>query len=171
MKIEYITTIDEIIDTQLLWLRGTNIYAQWIAWGIFFWVLIIFLIAYFSTGPLINKLFAGLLLGGFVGGSLIFNHKSMIRKKLKKVLVKKLGSEEPIPAKIILANDKIEYSSNYSSTSFMLEGLEKIEELSNGLVLNFSKGGLFYIPNTAFGSQVEQKKWKEALYGKFDTIT
>lgn len=165
------TTIDEIVETQLLWLRGTNIFSKWIAWGVFLWVLIVFLITYFGDGPVVNKIFVGILLGGFIGGNVIFNYKSIIRKRIKRVLIKKLGFDEPFPATVIMENDKIEYSSNCSTTSFRLSDLECFEELSDGLALNFKKGGLLYISNAAFCSESEQSEWKDMLHTKLTNIT
>lgn len=163
MKIEYDTTIDEMVTTQMLWLRGTNTVEKWQAWGVFYWSAIMFLIVYFGNGSLISKSLAGFVVGGVIGGRMVFDPKSMIKKRIRKILVKKLGSESSIPSTVQITEDKFEYSSNNSNISFHLKDLSEIEEVDDGLLLNFTQGNINYIPDSAFQSDAEKIKWKNLL--------
>ena len=163
MKIEYDTTIDEMITTQMLWLRDTKTFEKWMAWGVFYWLGIVFLVVYFGNGPLFNKLLVGFLFGGVIGGRMVFNPKSMIRKRLRKVLVKKLGSDNTVPASLLLTEDRLEYSTNNSSIAMLLKDLAKVEEIEDGLFLDFTKGNINYIPFCAFENDAEKEKRIGAL--------
>jgi len=164
MELEYSSTIDEILDTQMLSLEESNIFIQWIAWGILLWVLTAFLIVYFGEGALINKLLIGVFLGGIVGGRMVFGYKALIRKRLKKVIVKKRGDANPFPARVKLTDDKIEYSSEHLSMAFQLSALKQVRNVEEGIALYFRRGGLLYIPDTAFGSEDVQMRWKNRLH-------
>jgi hypothetical protein len=75
MRIEYLTTIDEMATTQLLWLKGSGVFEKWIAWGIFYWVASIAAVLYFADGSIILKFLGGALIGGILSYRIIFDHK------------------------------------------------------------------------------------------------
>ena len=163
MKIEYKATIDEIVTTQMLWLRDTHTLEKCVAWGVFYWLGTVLAVVYFGNGPLFNKLLIGFLVGGVIGGRMIFNPKSIIRKRLRKVIVKKLGSDNPVPSSLLLTEDKLEYSTNNSVIGMQLKSLSKVEEVEDGLFLDFTKGNVNYIPYYAFQNSAEKEKWKATL--------
>lgn len=165
MKIEYQTTIDEMVTTQMYWLRNSGVFGQWVAWGALWWVSIGALVFYFAEGPLINRLLVSVIFGGIVGGTMIFGHKSMIRQRMRKVFVRRIGSDQPIPATILLDDGKIEYRADNVSIAFRLEDLARVEEPDDGIFLDFARGNVLFIPNSAFTSQQERGNWKSALKG------
>lgn len=163
MKIEYEVTVDEMIETQLLWLRGTNVFKKWIAWGVFYWLLVVALITYFAEGDTIVKLAVGFIFGAFLGGPIILNHKSLIGKRIRKLLLKKLGNEQLGLARVCINNERVEYASNDTVISYNLSALVKVEEIDKGLLLDFSKGQIIYLPKAAFDTEEVLSQWKSKL--------
>ncbi len=163
MKIEYETTIDEMVTTQMLLLRGTWAFGIEIATYLFLWVLVSTLIVYSGTGPLVNKLFFSFLFGLFICVFPVLNIKARTRKRLKKFLVRRMGSDKPFPANFHLFDGKIEYSADHVSVTFLLRDLKKVEEVESGIFLDFIKGSVIYIPDVAFKNDTEKMQWKNKL--------
>jgi hypothetical protein len=151
MRIEYETTIDEMATTNLLWLKDTGTFEKWIAWGVFYWLLVIAIIIYFAEGSLFGKFMGGAAIGGLLSYRMIFDHKTLIHKKLKKALIKKLGSNEAIPASLEITAQELIYRTEDSTVSFMLKTLKKVEDIEGGILASFQSvtGNCFY-PVTCF---------------------
>ena len=139
MKIEYKITLDEVVETQLLWLRDTDIFKQWVIWGMFYWLLAISLVVYFAEGHLPIKLFFGFILGAFIGGPIIFNRKALIRKKLHKFIVKKYGHDNFGMACVSIDDENIVYANEDVTSSYKLNSLKDIEDTEKGILMIFSK--------------------------------
>lgn len=163
MKIEYQTTIEEMVTTQMHLLRGTKIFANEVATFGVLWVLFAVLIVYFGVGSLVTKLLVAFLLGGFMFGIPMRDTKTRVRKRLKKFIVKKMGSDKPFPASFHLFDEKIEYSSDHISIAFLLKDLTKVEDVEYGIFLDFIKGSVIYIPDAAFTNDTERTLWKDKL--------
>ena len=163
MRIEYDTTIDEMVTTQMLCLRGSSSFSKCRNWGLFYWAGITFLVIYFGSGPVISKALVGLLFGALIGGRMTLDPKSIARNRIRKVLMRKLGSQTSFPSSIQLTDDEIEYSANHSTISFQLNDLSTVEEINNGLLLDFTRSNIQYIPDSAFKSNVEKIEWKRSL--------
>ena len=166
MKLEYLSTLDETIDTQMLWLRDLNTVTKWRLWGAFYWFVIVALVFGFATGPTINKIVIGIVFGGLLGGNLVFNAENVLRKKLKKIILKKAGTFEPAPAIVTLFDSQIEFSSRGTTTEFNLNKIKSVENIKSGLVLNFYEGKLLYLPNNAFNDNNQKEIWLNTINGK-----
>lgn len=163
MKLEYLSTLDEVIETQMLWLRDLKTVTKWRLWGVFYWFVIAALFFGFATGQTINKIVFGTVFGGLLSGNLVFNAENVLRRKLKKILLKKAGTFEPAPATVIFSGSQIEFSSRGTTTVFNLNKIKSFENIRNGLVLNSREGNLLYLPNNAFNDNNERVTWLNAI--------
>lgn len=163
MKLEYQSTLDDVIETQMLWLRDIKTVAKWRIWGGFYWILIATLIFTFATGPTINRLLIGVFLGGLVGGNLVFNAENALKRKMKKLILKKEGTFEPATAVVTVSGSIIEFSSRGTTVEFNLQDIESLENEKSGLVVNFKKGRILYIPSYAFNGDDEKDMWLKEL--------
>ena len=159
MKIEYSVTLDEIVETQLYWLRGSGVYEKWIIWGCSYWVLITLIIVYLGNGNIFIKFLVGAIFGALVGGPIIFRRKELIAKRLRKTLVKKLGEENNIHATVEIDGENIIYESEDTVFKYALKNLKSAEIVENGLLLDFDKGKLIFLPNKAFESKEQLECW------------
>lgn len=163
MKLEYLSTLDETIETQILWLRGVNTIVKWRLWGVFYWIVIASLFYTFSSGPALNKILGGLAIGGLVGGNLVFNAENSLKRKIRKLILKKTGVFDPAPAIVTLLGNKLEFSSRDSTITFDLKKIKSVEHKKGGLVLDFQEGKLLYLPQNAFNEINEKEKWLSAI--------
>ena len=150
----------------MLWLRDVNTVTKWRLWGVFFWVVIAASTFIFATGPAINKLLIGCVFGGLVGGNLVFNAENAIKNKMKKIILKKEGTFEPAPAVVTMSDSVVEFSSRGTTVEFNRTDIESVEDSKSGLVVNFKKGRLLYIPSYAFDGDHEKKVWLSELESK-----
>ncbi|EKF73444.1 hypothetical protein A11A3_13865 [Alcanivorax hongdengensis A-11-3] len=163
MKLKYLSTLEEAVETQILWLRDLNTVAKWRLWGAFYWALVAALVYAFATGPTINKLAIGLVLGSFLGGNLVFNAEGALRKKLKKIILKKSGEFEPSQVTVILSDSSIEYSARGITLEFDRSKLTSVVSSEIGLVATFNDGNLLYIPELALSNEDDKEGWFVAI--------
>ncbi len=163
MKLEYLSTLDEAVETKILWLKDLNTVNKWRLWGVFYWLGITTLFVALAPGPVEIKIGIGFVLGGLTCGNLVFNAEKLLRRKIRKIILKKTKTFEPAPAVVTLSGSTLDFSSRGVTVEFNLKEIISLQNTQKGLIVNFEKGKLLYLPNAAFTDTDEKDTWVNAI--------
>jgi hypothetical protein len=116
---------------------------------------LVFLFTYF----VLDRSTYGLVLG--TGATLAFavyiflNHKNMCRKQFRKMLVKSMGTDQPVPSEFELTDEKVTVRRQGQEFTSGWEGIVRLEEREDALELIMEPLGIIRIPKRVFSDPEE----------------
>lgn len=163
MKIEYEVTLEEMTITNYLWIKGAGALDKWRAYGVLYWLIGMGAIVYLIDGSWTLKVIVGFILGGVLGGRMVFQPEVLIKNRIRKAIKQKLQDNLPVNATVELSAEEISFQTESSTVIQKLAALCTLENEEDGIVLTFSNKEIMYIPTYAFANEEEQEQWQAQL--------
>lgn len=170
MKIQYRSTIDEAVDSQIRLLKTSGVARQWWIKG-FLWVPILFFGFYFGIPDEGSVKIAS---GCFA--SIIFiilylaTHRKTIAKRLRKFTIEQLGTKEPVQSEYEFREDVLIFRKLGTEIRFRWENVQKVIENDKDVELRIAEGGIAVIPYRIFKNSEQKEKWIEFIKTKTGLI-
>lgn len=157
---KYHSTIDEAVDAQVRVAEqlGQLRIAKWI--GLIF-APVIFIALYF----LLDHIFARIVVGGSSAILICFyhfsNYKNSIRKRLRKMIIKMQGTDQPVACEYEIDDDGLSFRKLDQEVKFKWKSIDYILESDDYLELFMRPAGIAIIPKRIFDTEDELKEWAE----------
>jgi hypothetical protein len=158
MKIEYKSTIDEATDTsfRLVELLGTVRKQMWYGLAM---APIIFVAIFLLIDDLPGKLIVGGAASVLWVPYHLSNNKSQIKKRIRKSLIKAMGTSEPLSCEYELDENGLVFRKLGQELRFSWFNVMKMNESDNAIEVIMQPMGIAIIPKRIFGGPDEIKKW------------
>ena len=159
MKIQYKSTIDEAVDTQIRLLNTSDVAKSWKLKG-FIWAPILFFGFYFGIPDEqnIKLIFASIVSIVFI---IIYIpiYKNTVKKRIRKLIVEQLGTDKPVQCEYEFSEESIIFRRIGTEIRFKWDNVQKIIENDKDIEFRISNGGIAVIPNRIFSSAEQKVEW------------
>jgi hypothetical protein len=170
MKIQYESTIDEAVDTQIRLLKTSSVAKRWKLQGLI-WAPILFFVFYFGIP---DEKIVKLVFGFFTGIIFVIiyfaTYKKTIKKRTRKFLVEQLGTEEPISSEYEFTDENLIFRKLGTEIRFEWDKVEKLIENKNDIEVRIYKGGIAVIPNRIFSGTEQRDELLNFIKNKIKSI-
>jgi len=159
MKIKYDSTIDEAVNVQLRSCELSKTARKWKWEGLIFAPLL-FVGFYFGfpeekTVKLVYATMASIL---FIVLYLC-RYKKTLRKKIRKLVLEKLGTDKPIPSEFEFNEDGLIFRQSGTEIQLQWNTVKKISEDDKVLEFIINNGGIAIIPKRIFENEQQKNEW------------
>ncbi len=169
MKIQYESTIDEAVDSQIRLLKSSGVAKRLKLQGLI-WAPLLFTGFYLGIPDEKNvKLFFAFFVSILFILVYFATYKKSTNKRIRKFLIEQLGTEDPVSSEYEFTEEHLIFRKLGTEIRFEWNSVEKLIENENDIEIRISKGGIAVIPNRIF-SEIEPKdKWLNFIKSKINS--
>ena len=170
MKIQFESTIDEVVDAQIRLFKKSKSAKRWKLQGLILAPLL-FIGFYFGIPDEQNiKLIFAFLASIIFIAIYLGTYKKTIKKRTKKLIIEQLGTDNPIPSEYEFNEEALIFRKMGTEIKINWNSIKKINENDKDIEFLIDKGDIAIIPNRIFASAKQKEKWLKFAKSKTEFI-
>lgn len=159
MKIQFQSTIDEAVECKLRQFKKVFTPQKFLLEVLLTVPILSFLVYYIIPDTVQVKLIYALIIAVAYISLFWFPPKSYLRKRLRKILIRKFGTDQPMPCEYECTDTALIFRGQNTEVQFNWDGVSNLSENQDDFSIFSKKAGLAILYDKYFESPDEKEQW------------